>query len=84
MRAYKATVEILLDPRIVGPDASTEWTTPASAADGFSAMLSDNPDILDWRYVRPVNGTYDVIDIDPDTYDEGDMDSATVIERVEP
>jgi len=43
MKALKATVEILLDPRVIGPDADTEWKEypDASAADFMSAVLSD-------------------------------------------
>lgn len=83
MKAYKATVEILLDPRIIGPDADTVWKSSADAADFFSELLSGNQDVLDWRYVK-VGGTYDVLQINPDTYIEGAMDSLPAIATVNP
>ena len=83
MKALKATVEVLLDPRVIGRDASTEWSGPnadASAADFMSAVLSQvNGDtVLDWRYVGNQNqfGTYwTEVDVDPDNYEEGDFDN---------
>lgn len=82
MKALRATVEILLNPRVIGREANTEWSgvnADACAADFMSAMLSDvNSDtVLDWRYVGNLNqfGTHwTEVDIDPDTYEEGDFD----------
>lgn len=83
MKALKATVTILLDPRVIGPDAQTEWGGPdsdASASDWMSAVLSEvNMDIvLDWGYEYPPMGNvvetaWNEVEVDPDTYEEGDM-----------
>jgi hypothetical protein len=49
MKAFVTTVQIVLDPRVVGPDAPTEWTTSADVADWMSALLSENKNVLDCR-----------------------------------
>lgn len=82
MKALKATVTILLDPRVIGPDAPTEWTgamADAAACDWMSEVLSSvNMDtVLDWGYEGPVGGLFDPrwieVEVDPDDYEEGEM-----------
>lgn len=88
MEAYVTTVQVVLDPRKIGPDAPTEWHNAAAVADWMSALLSENEDVLDWRYMDKVRATdifvgVDEIDpmgapveritIDPDKYEEGDF-----------
>lgn len=83
--ALVATVTILLDPRVIGKEAETEWSgerAPAAACDWMSGLLSENPDVLDWRYEdkatvgEPLeNYHWSEIVIDRDHYAEGDMDA---------
>jgi hypothetical protein len=81
MRALKATVTILLDPRVIGPDAQTEWggyLSDAAAADWMSEVLSqiNGEIVLDWGYDgeswQQENG-WNIVDIEPEDYEEGEM-----------
>lgn len=81
MKALKATVTVLLDPRVIGPEATTEWGGPlayAAACDWMSAVMSEaNSDtVLDWGYEGDSDGEggtqWHVVDV-PDDYEEGDM-----------
>lgn len=83
MKALRATVTLLLDPRVIGPDAQTEWKTEASACDFVSELLSStvSDTVLDWAYDDPeafwVGGTglktaWEAVEIgDPTSYQEG-------------
>ena len=77
-RALTATVRILLDPRVLGPDVHGELAD-AAASDYLSVVLSEDQSatVLDWGYVRrqerPSSPVWDVIELDRDGYEEGDF-----------
>lgn len=83
--ALVATVTILLDPKVIGKEAETEWggeLAPAAACDWMSGLLSEHADVLDWRYEdkaavgEPLEHYHwSEIVIDRDQYTEGDMDA---------
>ena len=74
MKALKATVTVILDPRVIGPEATTEWGGPhadANASDWMSAVMREaNGDtVLDWRYTEH----WTEIEVgDPEQYEEDD------------
>lgn len=76
MRAYTATVRVLLDPRVIGPDAPTEWTEDGSAYDYMTEVLTfqQSATVLDWAYAEhDADGgpAWKEIEIDPSAYVEG-------------
>ena len=71
MKAYTTTVTVLIDPRKLGPDASSEHIYPASMYDFMSGLLSENEYILDWDYIGDEH--LRLVDIDPDSYEEGEF-----------
>lgn len=73
MKALKATVTILLDPRVIGPEAEGQWggdAAFAAACDWGSAVFSEaNMDtVFDWGYETD----WTEVEIDPDNYEEGE------------
>jgi hypothetical protein len=77
MRAIKATITVLLDPRVIGPEAESEWTTESNASDYISSLLteSERHTVLDWAYVSQAALSMEPwreVEIgDPDKYEEG-------------
>lgn len=66
--AYMATIQILVCPK-------EEITNDAEAYDWFSGLLTDNVDILDWRYLK-IGEQYlqpKSCMIDLNKYEEGDF-----------
>ena len=79
MKALRASITILLDPRVIGPEAPTEWSgsqAEVSACDYISELLSDaqRDTVLDWAY-QPIDRDrkwgWELIEIDPHEYEEG-------------
>lgn len=78
MRAYTATIRVLLDPRVIGPDSSTEWKGDDAAYDYLSEVLTfqQSATVLDWAYAdHDGDGgpAWTEITVDPDAYTEGDF-----------
>ncbi len=79
MKALRGAVVLLLDPRVVGPDAETEWQSADAACDYVSEVLTHQQQetVLDWAYVRlndsPLDFGWEVVEVgDPAEYVEGE------------
>lgn len=77
MRALTATIRILLDPKVIGPEGQEGWNggrEEDAAFDYVSEVLTfqQTETILDWAY-EPHDPAWQEIEIDRDSYEEGDF-----------
>lgn len=78
MRAYTATIRVLLDPRVIGPDSSTEWKGDDAAYDYLTEVLTfqQSATVLDWAYAAHDGDggpAWTEVEINPATYEEGEF-----------